>query len=95
MYWNSRQLQNKNKNDDKAECWNAYFIHPNRHFSPAQFSGHTLLVLDDGAKYRDLEKLIDFVLNAESESGLKLLITVSSLFMGSIKSRVIESNFNP
>jgi hypothetical protein len=90
-----RQLQNKNKNEDKAGCWNAYFIHPNRDFSPAQFSGHTLLVLDDGAKYRDLEKLIDFVLNEESEGGLKLLITVSSLLMGSIKRRVIESNYNP
>jgi len=90
----AKQLQSKNK-ETESDYWHVYFIHPNRDFSTVSLKGLTLLVLDDGAKYRDLGKLIDFVLNAQGENDIKLLVTVSSLFAGSVKSLVKEKNFEP
>lgn len=90
----ARQLQSKNKRPE-SDYWHIYFIHPNRDFIPVSLKGPTLLVLDDGIKYQDLDKLIDFVLNAQSENDIKLLVTVSSLFTDSVKSQVKERNFEP
>ena len=46
------QVQNQ---EDEINGWQVYFIHPYREFKPTSFDRRTLLILDDAARYQDLD----------------------------------------
>lgn len=73
--------------------WKPLFIQPFQDFFPTSLNGETLIIVDETVRYRDINKIIDYVLNIENDNS-KLLLSTSPAFLNSLESQINQMNYS-
>ena len=72
--------------------WTIYFINHATDFRLPPIHEKLLLILDESSKYKDIDSLIDFVLNPPPDYNVKLLLLDRPIFRESIFNNLKEKN---
>jgi hypothetical protein len=85
----------KNRLEDEKN-WNIHFINPYKNQVILPIENKTLIIVDDAKRYsRDLNQIIDYVINPPPETKSKMIIIERSIFFNEIESLVKEKNCIP